>query len=296
VDAEHGYRWPIRNYVPCFVDDDGYAGSFGYQWNHYRRTQIDRFNGTSLSADRFYQGTGWDPTELKGQRILEVGCGAGRFTEVMLDAGAEVWATDVSTAVEACWENNGPHANLTVARADLHAGPFQREAFDRIFCFGVLQHTPDPQGAFRALLPFLRPGGHIAVDVYRKVNGLRDIDRYFAKYLWRPLTRRLPPASLRRFVEWYVPRWLPVDNVLRRVPKIGQFLVAVVPCWNYTGALPLTDTQIREWAILDTFDALSARFDLPQTLDQVESWLMEAGLKDVQVRPGGNGILGTARR
>jgi len=53
---------------------------------------------------------------------------------------------------------------------------------------------------------------------------------------------------------------------------------------------------LRAWAILDTYDALSPRYDLPQTLDSARQWCDAAGLVDVTVREGGNGILINARR
>jgi len=137
------------------------------------------------------------------------------------------------------------------------------------------------------------PLGKVAIDVYVKSRRPR---RSTSKYLWRPITKRMPPELLFRIVEWYVLRWLPVDNWLRRIPVLGPYLVAIVPCWNYTGRLPLTSEQIREWAILDTFDALSAWYDIPQTVSRVRSWFEEAGLRDTHVRIGGNGILGNARK
>lgn len=76
----------------------------------------------------------------------------------------------------------------------------------------------------------------------------------------------------------------------------GRFLVSVIPCWNYTGFLPLTRDQVREWAILDTFDALSAHYDFPQTIEEVRSWFEEAGLDGIEVRYGGNGIVGNGRK
>jgi hypothetical protein len=106
----------------------------------------------------------------------------------------------------------------------------------------------------------------------------------------------MPRERRRRVVEWYVPRWLPVDTRLARVPKVGRFLTAAVPCWNYTGLLPLDEEELRTWAVLDTFDALSPRYDEPQTLETVQAWVREAGLEDADVRYGGNGILVTGRR
>jgi SAM-dependent methyltransferase len=271
------------------VADDGYAESFGEQWNRYRRVQLDSVTGKPISRERLFSGTGW-PEQLDGERVLEIGCGAGRFTEVLLEAGAEVWAVDASSAVDATRANLGEHERLHLAQADLFDLPFERGAFDRVLCYGVLQHTPDPRRAFLTTCEY---GGVIAADVYRRAP---YVDRWSAKTLWRPLTKRLPRDTLRRLVEWYVPRWLPVDTRLARVPKLGRFLTAVVPCWNYIGLLPLNEDELRAWAVLDTFDALSPRYDSPQTLEAARAWVDEAGLVDAAVREGGNGILINGRR
>ena len=271
------------------MPDDGYAESFGDQWNRWRRVQLDSVTGKPLSRARLFEGTRW-PEDLRGQTVLELGCGAGRFTEVLLDAGAEVWAVDASSAVDAARANLGEHDRLELAQADLFDLPFEQDAFDRVLCFGVLQHTPDPR---RAFLTASRYGESLAADVYRVQP---YVDRWSAKTLWRPLTTRLPRDRLRRIVEWYVPRWLPLDTRLARVPKLGRFLTAVVPCWNYTGLYPLDEDELVAWAVLDTFDALSPRYDQAQTLDTVQAWAREAELADVDVRYGGNGIVVTGRR
>lgn len=271
------------------MPDDGYAESFGDQWNRWRRVQLDSVTGKPLSRARLFEGTRW-PEDLTGQTVLELGCGAGRFTEVLLDAGAEVWGVDASSAVDAARANLGEHERLHLAQADLFDLPFGQGAFDRVLCFGVIQHTPDPRLAF---LIASRHGEWLAADVYRTQP---YVDRWSAKTLWRPLTTRLPRERLRRIVEWYVPRWLPVDTRLARVPKVGRFLTAAVPCWNYTGLYPLDEDELVAWAVLDTFDALAPRYDEPQTLETVQSWVREAGLVDADVRYGGNGIVVTGRR
>jgi SAM-dependent methyltransferase len=289
----HDRAYDIVDYIPRFVGAENYSSSFGDQWNWYRRIQLDRYNGTTLSRDRFFRDTGWDVDSLRGQKILEAGCGAGRFTQVMLDAGAEVYAIDFSAAVNACWSNNGPHPSLFLAQADIFALPFQRNFFDKVFCFGVLQHTPDVKRAFMSLLPFLKSGGDLAVDVYRKTAWTT---RWTSKFWYRPLTKRMPRDLLRKIIEWYVPRWIPIDNFLQRVPVARSVVPAIVPCWNYTGSLPLPPDQITIMAVLDTFDALTPAYDQPQTIASVQSWFDEAALQSVNVRFGGNGIIGTARK
>lgn len=291
VCAVDGLTVPIRGFLPRFVPNSGYSENFGEQWNRFRRTQLDKFNGTTLSRERFYSGTGWSPEELKGARVLEAGCGAGRFTQVMLDAGAQVYSVDLSSAVDACLANNGPREQLCVAQADLCRIPFQRHSFDKVFCYGVLQHTPDPRASFMNLVPFLKPGGELAVDVYLKGWALEP---YKSKYLYRPLTTRMPRNVLFRMLQWYIPKWLPMDTFIKRLPLIGRVLGMGVPCWNYH-YLPLSHEQQVEWAILDTFDALAPVYDDPQTPDAVSEWFRSAHLTDVRVRIGGNGVLGNGK-
>lgn len=168
VSEDGCHRYMILDFIPRFVSESNYANSFGFQWNRFRETQLDSHSGVPISRDRFYRSTGWSPDDLKGKTVLEVGCGAGRFTEILLYVGAIVVALDYSNAVDACWKNHYLHPNLTVVQGDIYNLPFQGETFDFVFCFGVLQHTPDVKKAFMSLPSQLKKGGHLAVDVYRK--------------------------------------------------------------------------------------------------------------------------------
>src|SRR5450432_1793866 len=101
-----GKTFPIVRSMPRFVPSEEYAQSFGYQWNRFDRLQLDRHMGNDLSRERFFKTTQW-PERMEGQRILEAGCGMGRFTQIALETGAEVFSFDLSNAVEANFKNNG---------------------------------------------------------------------------------------------------------------------------------------------------------------------------------------------
>ena len=96
---------------------------------------------------------------MKGQCVLDAGCGAGRFAEVALSAGAKVFALDYSLAVDACYANLKNHPNLHVVQGDIYTLPFPKEFFPFIYSLGVLQHTPDVARAFAALPPMVAGGG-----------------------------------------------------------------------------------------------------------------------------------------
>jgi hypothetical protein len=53
---------------------------------------------------------------------------------------------------------------------------------------------------------------------------------------------------------------------------------------------------LKEWAYLDIFDMLAPRYDSPQTIDTLQKWFQEAGMADVVVHYGYNGIEGRGKR
>src|SRR5262245_54133923 len=89
-----GATYPITRGVPRFVGNDGYVGSFSYEWNRFNRVQFDPSNGTTESEDTFTEKTGLTAADVKGKLVLDVGCGAGRFSEVVSRWGGRVVGID----------------------------------------------------------------------------------------------------------------------------------------------------------------------------------------------------------
>lgn len=277
--------------VPRFVPARHYTDSFGFQWNQHTETQLDSRSGSAITRARFADVTGW--TNLEGQRVLEVGCGSGRFTQVALETGAEVFSVDASLAVDANRRNNGGHPNLHLLQADLYQLPFPEGSFDKVFCLGVLQHCPDVERAFKTLARFVKPGGELVVDVY----DLTFRALVNPKYWLRPITRRLPHEALYRFVKTVVPVVYPLKHwVHERIPRVGPYLAFLIPVAYHKGYVPgaekLSHEQLVEWSILDTFDKLAPAYDQPQRIGAVRRWFQEAGLRNAHVRYGPNGIVG----
>jgi SAM-dependent methyltransferase len=132
---------------------------FDYRWQRHPEAQA-----TVESA--FWPKVGWAPEELHGKRVLDAGCGVGRFSALALANRAEVIGIDSSTAAVDAARVNVPgarfeNADLLAPDTFAHLG-----TFDRIFSIGVLHHTADPEAAFHNLARMLRPGGSIAIWVY----------------------------------------------------------------------------------------------------------------------------------
>lgn len=276
-------EYPIVRHIPRFVSSPNYSASFGIEWNLHSRTQFDDHTGLPFSEKRFFEESRW-PTRLDDEIVIDAGSGAGRFTAIAASTNATVLSLDYSDAVEANYASNGSRDNVLIVQGDVYRMPF-REA-DRVFCFGVIQHTPDPRQAFLSLLRHVKPGGHVAADVYVKSFG-----RYVlgTKYWVRPLTRRIRPETLDRWTRRYVDAMWPVAKIVRKIPMIGKALNWRLLIADYSHQIG-DDVTLRDWAYLDTFDMLSPRYDYPQTLRTVRRWGTEAKLEDFEAERCAHGI------
>jgi SAM-dependent methyltransferase len=288
IEPISGKRYPIKGYIPRFVPEVNYATSFGYQWHLHRDTQQDEYVGVAGSAKRFLEETRWG-SSLEGQVILEVGCGAGRFTRHALSTGATVISLDYSNAVEANYQVNGANERLLVVQADVYAMPVRKAFVDAAFCFGVLQHTPDPKRSFESIVAHVNSGGRVAVDVYLKSWK----SHVHVKPYMRALVRGWPSERLYRFTVRWVNVFWPVARLLRG-SKLGRTAIGRFIAERSEQLPGASDDLIKEWAYLDTFDWFSPTYDFPQTLGQFRSWFEAAGLAEIDVQYGYNGIEGRA--
>jgi SAM-dependent methyltransferase len=267
--------FPITNGIPRFVEPDNYASSFGYQWNLFRKEQLDTYNGTTLSADRLWSETSWTNTDLKGKWVLDAGCGAGRFLDAASRSEGQIVGIDISSAIDAAKENLGGRENVHFVQASIYELPFPEGAFDFVYCIGVIQHTPDPKASLAAIAKMVKPAGEIAVTIYPR----KKWTKLFSKYWLRPVTKRLKKETLLKLIQGLMPVAFPVTDVLFRIPAVGKGFMFLIPVANYVHEQQLSRDQRYAWAILDTFDMLSPQFDQPQTEPEASAAL------------GGNGIV-----
>jgi len=278
TDQSGTASYPIVNFIPRFVGSGNYATNFGLQWQIHAKTQLDSYNGATYSRDRLFETTGW-PTDLKGERILEAGSGAGRFTEVLASTGARIFTFDYSEAVLANYQNNASKGDITFFQGDIYRIPFPRASFDRVICLGVIQHTPDVHKTFQCLAEMVHPGGYLAVDVYRKIWQ----QMLHWKYVMRPVTKRMKADRLYRMVSWYAPKLMPVAKVIRKIG--GRAGARLVPILDQSDKAVPPVIQ-RDWTILDTYDALSPAYDKPQTDGTLAAWFAECGFEQIESYDG----------
>jgi SAM-dependent methyltransferase/uncharacterized protein YbaR (Trm112 family) len=250
------------------------ALSFGFEWERFPE-MYEEWNQSFLAYMQPHGGE-----FFRGKKVLDAGCGNGRFAYYAAKYGAEVWAIDLGPAVEVSRRNTDGAGNVQVVQADLHRPPFALESFDFIYSIGVLHHLPDPEDAFQNLLRFLKPGGEIQIYLYWQPEG-QPIKRALlaAVNAARIITTRLPhavvhvlayPAALAAFAFFVWPY-----QILKRVPGFVG-LAEEFPMKQYA-RFPF------RVCVSDQLDRFSAPIENRYTREAVAGWLERAGLEETKI-------------
>lgn len=109
-----------------------------------------------------------------GDRVLDIGCGNGRFLEACLDRGVNYLGVDNSPELIKAAEFNYPGYIFKVGDI-LNLEEATQEKYDYIYCLAVLQHIPGRELRVRALsemLKKLKPGGEMVISVWNLWSGV----------------------------------------------------------------------------------------------------------------------------
>ncbi|HKX46529.1 MAG TPA: class I SAM-dependent methyltransferase [Planctomycetota bacterium] len=133
-------------------------------------------------------------------RVLDVGCAAGYFLEVMRDEGWEVTGLEPSDAIR-------PHAVARLGadrvRGDLlEDAPFAPGSFDLVTFWDVIEHVPDVVGTLRRARALLAPGGRLLLET-QNVESLaaRCLGRAWQHYKHAEHLYHFSPSTLRRLLD-----------------------------------------------------------------------------------------------
>ncbi len=290
--------YKIVDNIPRFVSDSNYSDDFGLQWKKFHKTQLDSFTGLQISESRLIESLGFHPRLLSGKKILEVGSGAGRFTEVLLKYGCIVHSFDYSKAVEANAINHSSNDNLLLVQADIRKIPFQKLGYDVVICLGVLQHTPNPEESINSIWQMVKPGGRLIIDHYRfqfKTFLPPPIGQALGVY--RFIILKLPISKRFKIVKKLVDFWFPFHWKYRNNYFLTRILRRLSPVIFHYGYI---DLKLREtyyeWSLLDTHDSTTDYYRHLRTNKQIKNFLKKIGAKDIILNNNGNGIVASCKK
>lgn len=135
--------------------------------NYILFNEIPKFQvGGAQTKSNYYERLNLNKNDIKGKRVLDAGCGSGWMMKktltynpkelIGIDLNENV--TDIYNYLEGC--------NYKVMQMNLMSLDFPDDSFDTIYCWGVLQHTPDFERCFNELVRVLKPDGKLSIYVY----------------------------------------------------------------------------------------------------------------------------------
>jgi ubiquinone/menaquinone biosynthesis C-methylase UbiE len=113
----------------------------------------------------------------KGKKVLEVGCGIGTDATNFARAGADYTGVELSEKslelTRRRFDVFGLKGNFVTCNAEQLSGHVDRKAFDLVYSFGVIHHTPDQRAVVREIRQVIKGDGEFRMMLYAK-NSWKD--------------------------------------------------------------------------------------------------------------------------
>lgn len=151
---------------------------------------------------------------IKGKKVLEIGCGMGLHTELLCRAGADVTAIDITTESITTTTKRLKLKGLTakVMQADAETVTFCDNEFDFIWSWGVIHHTESTTKAIANAYRMLKPGCKFTFMVYNLNSSMAYIalaKHYFTGF-WRGTSLE---DALNKYTDGYTARYYTKDQL-----------------------------------------------------------------------------------
>lgn len=183
----------------------------------------------------------------RGKRVLEIGCGIGADTMNFARAGASVTAVDLSDrSLEIARQRArvyGLERDIVFyqANAEELSAAVPAAAYDLVYSFGVIHHTPKPERVIEQVRRhYVKPGSVLKLMVYHRrstkvgrilmENGwdLRGLDRHVARHSEAqtgcPVTYTYTPKTVRELLKGFAIERISAEHIFPyRVSEYVQY-------------------------------------------------------------------------
>ena len=266
--------YPIINGIPRFVNLDGYSKNFGWQWKKWSKVQFESENKDSpmegYTEDMFFKITNFEKKSIKNKLVLDLGCGSGRFLDIVNKYEGLLIALDYTSAIDVA-KLNIQNENILYIQGDALKLPIKTEVVDYVYSIGVLHHTPDPKKGIEQVYNVLKKEGVFAISLYSE----NSLYTFFSVKIWRKIFNMLWPffGSYPAFVYSKF-----FGTITYYLGKIHIYLTYPIRFFFPTAVLP----DIK-WSILDTFDKVTTSFQSGHSEKQVIFWFETLCFKNIRV-------------
>jgi SAM-dependent methyltransferase len=273
--------------ISSFIKNWGNADSstvkaFGDEWNKFKKFTKEEI---SLCGNEYFDIL-VDSDYGINKRVLDAGCGSGRWSIYLADRFGYIEAIDPSSAVIAAVNQIREHGknNVRVTQAEINSLPFKEGSFDVVVCLGVLHHIPDTIASLKALVQMLKPGGLIVLYMYYALDNRGPLFKALFKFSVgvRNAVSRMP-SRLKLLV-------CDVLAVLLYMPFVllARALKVIAPKSKVWQAIPLSYYVNKSWFIIrnDALDRFGTPLEKRYTKKELIKMLEEVGMQGIEFSNG----------
>ena len=202
-------------------------------WSRYVRSSKRHSSSALVTAGNFIKMA----RISEGSRILDLGCGHGRITELLVEGvpSLEVVGVDfIRPMLDAFLVRPGTNkSKIELVCADLTKLPLEDDSFDAVVSSRTFQYLPDPLCGVREALRVLKPGGRLVISVPNKLNCIRYLT--YDKKLYSPFEVRdwFRKCGLEN-IEYGSMCFFPSTTRWKRLVLLLE-VAARIPCIKYLG-------------------------------------------------------------
>jgi len=212
-------------------------------------------------------------------KVLEVGCGSGRFLKYLSSKAGFLVGVDPSKAIFAADELLGKNEKVILARASANDLPFEDQSFDFVCSIGVLHHIPDTFKALKACVDKVKRGGYFYTYLYYNLDNRGILFRsiYNLSNAARLGICKLPTKT-KRFVCDILAVGVYMPFVLT-----NRFLRLVGVPAKYRRKIPLFGYEKRSFYVIrnDSLDRFGTPLEQRFTKQQIKEMMEQAGLTEI---------------
>lgn len=156
--------------------------AFNTQWDEVEIPDIN--NHMNLCLNLMLEWTKLPKSWFVNKKVLDAGCGTGRFSNGLLQCGANVKSIDLSDyGVEKTIVNCKKYNHTNVHKVNLleYTNEDDKEKFDFVWSYGVCHHTGNTKLALSNIFNKVKKGGKIFLMLYgfpRNVDEYNELNNY----------------------------------------------------------------------------------------------------------------------
>jgi ubiquinone/menaquinone biosynthesis C-methylase UbiE len=255
--------------------DEATIQGFGEEWQRFDQTELS--NNERLEIfENYFKIFPWHALPTTGGIGMDVGCGSGRWAEVVAPRVEKLYLLDASQNALSVAKKRLKNSNVEFICKTIDEKMFSENALDFAYSLGVLHHLPDTERALSGIFKILKPGAPFLVYLYYKF----DNRPWYFKLLWK-MSEGLryfisrTPFRLRAFISEviaYIIYW-PLARIALWLEKFAK-LPSAWPLAFYRNKSLYTMRT-------DALDRFGTRLEKRFTKAEIKSMLKKSGFERI---------------